>query len=172
VDRYEGFREFVLARGPALSRMAYLLCGDHGAAEDLVQSALARAATRWRSVVAGGNPEGYVRRVMLNEHVSWWRRFGRREHLMPQLPEGPGVPGPDSSLDRLELAAATARLAPRQRAVIVLRFYEDLSEAETAAMLGCSIGTVKSQTHDALARLRQLLPVVFRDAAKVGPDEA
>jgi RNA polymerase sigma-70 factor (sigma-E family) len=158
VDRYEGFREFVLTRGPALSRLAYVLCGDHAAAEDLVQSALARTASRWRSVVAGGNPEGYVRRAMVNEHISWWRRRGRRQRLVPQPPAGRPAPAADSGLDRLELAAALARLAPRQRAVVVLRFYADLSEAEAADVLGVSIGTVKSQTHDALARLRRLLP--------------
>jgi RNA polymerase sigma-70 factor (sigma-E family) len=167
VERYEGFREFVLARGPALSRTAYLLCGDHGAAEELVQSALARTVGRWRSVVAGGNPEGYVRRVMVNEHISWWRRLGRRERLVPEVPDGLASPGADAGLDRMYLSAAVARLAPRQRAVIVLRFYEDLSEAETAAILGCSVGTVKSQTYDALARLRQLVPVLRGADAEV-----
>src|SRR5690242_20776697 len=74
VDRFEGFAEFVLARGHALSRMAYLLTGDHQLAEDLLQQALTRTAAHWRRVIAGGNPEGYVRRVMLNERTSWWRR--------------------------------------------------------------------------------------------------
>jgi DNA-directed RNA polymerase specialized sigma24 family protein len=83
VDPFEGFREFVHARGPALSRTAYLLTGDRSAGEDLVQSALVKTAARWRQVVAGGNPEGYVRRVMANEHISLWRRFGRREVPMP-----------------------------------------------------------------------------------------
>jgi RNA polymerase sigma-70 factor (sigma-E family) len=158
VDRYEGFREFVLTRGPALSRLAYVLCGDHAAAEDLVQSALAGLASRWRVVAAGGNPEGYARRTMINEHISWWRRRGRRERLVPQPPEGRPAAAADSGLDRLALADALARLAPRQRAVIILRFYEDLSEAETAEVLGVAIGTVKSQTHDGLARLRRLVP--------------
>jgi RNA polymerase sigma-70 factor (sigma-E family) len=167
VDRYEGFREFVTARGAALSRTAYLLCGDHAAAEDLVQSALARTAMRWRSVVAGGNPEAYVRRVMVNEHISWWRRVGRRERLVAQLPDRPVAGDADAAVDRLALAAAVARLAPRQRAAIVLRFYDDLSEVDTATALGCSVGTVKRQTYDALTRLRQLLPAANDDAPEV-----
>lgn len=165
MDRYEGFPEFVLARGPALCRTAYLLCGDHATAEDLVQSALVRTAERWPSVVAGGNPEGYVRRAMVNEHISRWRRFGRRERLVAELPDRPAAA--DGTVDRLHLLAAIGRLAPRQRAVIVLRFYEDLSETETAVILECSVGTVKRQTHDALARLRQLVPVAIDEAAEV-----
>lgn len=159
VDRYEGFREFVQNRGQALSRTAYLLCGDHGAAEDLVQSALAKTAARWPTVRAAGSPEAYVRRVMVNERISWWRRRRHVEHPTGDLPERPS-PGDESErvVRRITVAAALAQLAPRQRAVIVLRFYEDLSEAEAAAALGCGVGTVKRQTHDALARLRRIAP--------------
>jgi len=158
VDRYEGFREFVQDRGQALSRTAYLLCGDHGAAEDLVQSALAKTAARWPTVHAAGSPEAYVRRVMVNERISWWRRR-HTEHPTRDLPDR-ASPGDESErvVHRMAIAAALAQLAPRQRAVIVLRFYEDLSEAETAAALGCGVGTVKRQTHDALARLRRIAP--------------
>jgi RNA polymerase sigma-70 factor (sigma-E family) len=158
VDPYEGFREFVLARGSALSRAAYLLTGDPSSAEELVQSALVKAALRWRRVTAAGNPEAYVRRIIVNEHISWWRRFGRREVAEPD-PQRHRLADPaDGTARRLDLAAALARLPKRQRAVIVLRFYQDLSEADTAEALSCSVGTVKSQTHAALARLRSLLP--------------
>lgn len=157
MEAYEGFREFVLARGPALSRAAYLLTGDRSAAEELAQATLVKAALRWRRVSAAGNPEAYVRRILVNEHISWWRRFGRRE-----LPDG--YPREkivsdvtDATVQRLDLAAALARLPRRQRTVVVLRFYEDLSEAETAALMGCSVGTVKSQASAALAKLRHLV---------------
>jgi RNA polymerase sigma-70 factor (sigma-E family) len=158
MEGFAGFREFVQARGPALTRTAFLLTGDRAAAEDLVQAALVKAAVRWRRLVAGGDPEAYLRRIMINEQISGWRRRGRHEVAMPDPPD-PGHPDPaEATARRLDLASALARLAPRQRAVIVLRFYEDLSEADTAALLGCAIGTVKSQTADALARLRRLLP--------------
>lgn len=157
-DAYEGYREFVLARGAALSRAAYLLTGDRSAAEELTQAALVKAALRWRRVVAAGNPEAYVRRILVNEHISWWRRFGRRELACGyQEREKPGLDPADAAAQRLDLAAALARLPKRQRAVIVLRFYEDLTEAETAAAMGCSVGTVKSQASAGLAKLRRLL---------------
>jgi RNA polymerase sigma-70 factor (sigma-E family) len=157
-DAYEGYREFVLARGPALSRAAYLLTGDRSAAEELTQAALVKAALRWRRVIATGNPEAYVRRILVNENISWWRRFGRRElasgyHQIEKRTSDPA----DAAAQRLDLAAALARLPKRQRTVIVLRFYEDLTEVETAAAMGCSVGTVKSQTSVALAKLRRLM---------------
>ena len=89
VDRYAGFREFLLARGLTLSRTAYLLAGNHAAAEDLMQTALAKTARHWPRVRAGGNPEGYVRRVLVNEHISQWRRHREREWPMAQLPVHP-----------------------------------------------------------------------------------
>ncbi len=159
LDRYEGFREFVIARGPALSRTALLLTGSHHAAEDLVQEALVKAALRWRKLTAEGDPEAYLRRVMVNDRITWWRRR-RRESVMATVPEGASTEGSETVDGRLDLAAALATLAPRQRAVVVLRFYEDLSVEETAALLRCSPGTVKSQTSDALARLRRLVPTL------------
>jgi RNA polymerase sigma-70 factor (sigma-E family) len=157
-DAYEGYREFVLARGPALSRAAYLLTGDRSAAEELTQAALVKAALRWRRVVEAGNPEAYVRRIMVNEHISWWRRFGRRELASGYQETERGQTDPaEAAAQRLDLAAALAQLPKRQRAVIVLRFYEDLSEAETAAAMGCSVGTVKSQASVALGKLRRLM---------------
>jgi RNA polymerase sigma-70 factor (sigma-E family) len=158
VDRYQGFREFVQARGASLSRTAYLLTGSHHDAEDLLQSALVKMAAHWSRVARDGNPEAYLRRVMLNERTSRWRREGRRTPVA-ELPDlvAPGDEA-DRAVRRLTLAEALGRLAPRQRAVVVLRFYEDRTEAETAELLGCAVGTVKRQTHDALARLRHLLP--------------
>lgn len=155
MDRYAGFAEFVAARQMALSRTAYLLTGDHHAAQDLVQSALVKTAAHWSRLIANGDPEAYIRRVMVNENTSWWRR--RPPQPVEHLPER-GTPDQTERADsRLALLAALGTLAPRQRAVIVLRYFEDLSEAETSEILGCSVGTVKSQTHDALARLRHAL---------------
>jgi RNA polymerase sigma-70 factor (sigma-E family) len=156
VDRYFGFAEFVAARQMALSRTAYLLTGDHHAAQDLVQAALVKTAAHWPRVLAAGDPEAYVRRVMVNENISGWRR--RVPRPVETVPDRPVADESGRTDSRLAVAAALRQLPPRQRAVVVLRFFEDLSEAETASLLGCSVGTVKSQTHDAIARLRQLLP--------------
>ena len=156
MDRYSGFAEFVGARQMALSRTAYLLTGDHHAAQDLVQAALVKTATHWPRVLAGGDPEAYVRRVMINENISSWRR--RVPRPVATVPDRPVADEAGRTESRLAVAAALRQLPPRQRAVVVLRFYEDLSEAETASLLGCSVGTVKSQTHDALVRLRRLVP--------------
>lgn len=142
MDRYPGFDEFVLARSAALSRAAYLLTGDHEAARDLLQSALARTLPKWRRL-RDGNPEGYVRRVLYTEFVTGWRRHRLAEYPTERLPEhGHPDPSEDAAL-RLSLERALGRLTARQRAVIVLRFYEDRSVQEAAAILGCSEGTVK-----------------------------
>ena len=152
-----GYAEFVATRGPALVRTAYLLTGDHHAAEDLVQTVLAKALPRWRGIA--GSPEAYVRRALYHQHVSAWRRLRRRdERLLPQVPDRPGRHDPDAVERRLLVREALARLTPRQRAVLVLRFYEDRTEAETAALLRISVGTVKSQTRRALDRMRVLGP--------------
>jgi RNA polymerase sigma-70 factor (sigma-E family) len=156
VERYEGFAEFIAACGSSLSRTAYLLTGDHYRAEELLQSALVRTAPHWHRVVRGGNPEGYVRRAMINEQVSWWRR---RQRTIDRPPER--VPVADESAeaaDRMTMAAALAQLPARQRAVVVLRYYHDYSVDEVAEALGCSPGTVKSQAHHGVKRLRELLP--------------
>lgn len=150
--RYPGFHEFVAARSAALSRTAYLLTGDPHAAEDLVQESLARVTGRWRSIVAKGDPEPYVRRVLYTVYVSGWRRQRRQPLSRP-------VVGPDeaeTTTRRLALRAALDRLTPKQRAVLVLRYYEDLTERQAAEVLGVSVSTVKSQSADALARLRQV----------------
>ncbi len=153
-ERWE-FDAFVRGEVAALTRSAYLLTGDVHHAEDLVQNALVRLAAHWTDV---DDPPAYVRRVLYTQGVSWWRRRSRRvmEALTADVPERSDIP-----VDReigVVVQQALRRLTGRQRAVLVLRFYEDLSESETAAMLGCRLGTVKSQTRHALARLRQLAP--------------
>lgn len=147
VDR-AGFDEFVVARSPALLRTAYLLTQDPHLAEDLVQAALAKAWFARRRI--HGDPEPYVRKILVNEFASAWRRKWRGEHPTEELPETHShmtEPHPD-------LWHAVANLPRRQRAVIVLRFFDDLSELDTARALGVSVGTVKSQTAKALAKLR------------------
>jgi len=149
-----GFTEFVAARRPALLRTAYLLTGSHSDAEDLVQTALIKCVPHWKRIT--DRPEPYVRQVLARESVSRWRRRRWRETSTDAVPEHPGS-APD--LDQREtLRRALGNLPPRQRAVMVLRYYEDLTEKETASVLGIAVGTVKSQARDGLARLRVLLP--------------
>lgn len=150
----EDFEEYVVARQAALLRTAYLLTGHQQDAEDLVQTALIKAVPHWHRIQ--GTPDAYVRRILVRENVSRWRRRRWREVSVDRPVEGP-TPRDDPE-DRLALRAALAELAPRQRAVIVLRYLEDLSERDTAELLGVSVGTVKSQARDALARLRDLVP--------------
>jgi RNA polymerase sigma-70 factor (sigma-E family) len=158
----EEFEQFVRARTGALIRTAYLLTGDRHLAEDLVQETLARVAERWSTVVQAGNVEAYVRRVLYHRTVDRWRR--RRARVSERLDIAPDAglsqPGDDAEtvVRRVVLRDALARLTPRQRAVLVLRFYEDYTEAQTADLLGCSVNTVKSQTRHALVRLRALVP--------------
>jgi RNA polymerase sigma-70 factor (sigma-E family) len=157
VAEVDGFRDFVRERTPALSRHAYLLTGDHQLAEDLLQSALASTYRHWRRI-KDSNPEAYVRQAMYHQQVSWWRRRRVPEHLAA-VPEQPAQADPaEATALRLSMAQALARLTPKQRAVIVLRFYEDLTEAQAADVLGCRIGTVKRHAHDALRRLRETAP--------------
>jgi RNA polymerase sigma-70 factor (sigma-E family) len=152
----EQFIEFVAARQQALLRTAYLLTSDHHAAEDLVQTALAKAYLSWHKLREPAAADGYVRRIMVNENTSLWRRaWKRNEYATETLPERPS--GNDASTgveQRGEMWALVQTLPPKQRAAVVLRYYEDLSEAETADALGCSIGNVKSQTSRAIATLR------------------
>lgn len=151
------FSAFVAARQQALLRTAYLLTSDIHAAEDLVQIALAKTYLHWGRLRDRGALEGYVRRIMINEHTSWWRRAWRRnEHSTDTLPEHrqPASDDVTAFAQRDEMWALVQTLPPRQRAVVVLRYYEDMSEAETAQVLGCSVGTVKSQASRAIATLR------------------
>lgn len=156
----DGFEEFVAGRYGALLRTARLLTTSHEDAEDLVQSALVRCVPVWTRIAA--DPEPYVRTVIVRENVSRWRRRRWRETASEHLPEVPVQQ--EYPVDRQSLAAALRRLPPRQRAAVVLRHVEDLSERETARLMGCSVGTVKSQTHAGLALLRDLLPGPGADA--------
>ena len=151
----DDFEVYVAARRAALLRTAYLLTGHHEDAEDLVQLALIKVVPHWRKVA--DNPEPYVRTVLARESVSRWRRRRWREVSTDTLPDAPAA-GASDEAGRLALQAALTRLAPRQRAVLVLRYYEDLTERETADVLGIAVGTVKSQARDGLARLRDLVP--------------
>jgi RNA polymerase sigma-70 factor (sigma-E family) len=154
-DVAEEFQAYVATRQRALVRTAYLLTGNLHEAEDLVQSALTRTYLAWHRIREVQAVDAYVRRVLVNEHSSWWRRAWRRvERSTDNVPERPAEPGPDL-VDRDEMWALVCTLPPRQRAVVVLRFYEDLSPAEVADALGCSVGTVGSQTSRALATLRE-----------------
>jgi len=148
------FREFVHARTPALSRTAYLLTGDAQLAEDLVQTALFKAAKAWHRIE--GDPEPYVRRILYNQNVSWWRARRLTEASLGSY-DAPAAGAGDPDL-RLTLEAALSRLTARQRTVLVLRYFEDLTEVQTAAVLGIGPGTVKSIGRQALVRLRALSP--------------
>jgi RNA polymerase sigma-70 factor (sigma-E family) len=165
------FTAFVVARQAALLRAAYLLTGDGQAAEDLVQTALTETALRWRRLHDTGHPEAYARKVIYTRFVSGWRRRKVVSELsvgdVPDFPVGDHAAVTDT---RLMLQRALGSLAPRQRACIVLRYFEDRSEAGTAAVLGCSVGTVKSQTHDALRRLRELAPVLGPTPSEIDSD--
>jgi RNA polymerase sigma-70 factor (sigma-E family) len=164
----ETFHEFVVHRSPALSRRAYLLTGDHQLAEDLLQRSLALTYRHWRRI-RGGDPEAYVRRVMYHQQVSWWRRRRPAERLDPEPTDRPGDDHSDATALRLTLAVALRKLTPRQRAVVVLRFYEDLTETQVAEVLGCSVGTVKRHGHDAVRRLRVIAPDLVDRTAERSP---
>ena len=157
MDREAELREFVSARGAALSRAAYLLTGDHQAAEDLVQETYVVVVRRWQKS-GRVDPEAYVRRILYTRFVDGWRRRRLWELPWASPPDARGADEAGTSTDRLTLRDALARLTPRQRAVLVLRFYEDLTESQAATALGISPNTVKSQTRVALQRLRELAP--------------
>ena len=159
MDEADGeFREFMHARWPAMVRLAYGLTGDQGHAEDVAQAAFARAYASWPRVSRSGDPDAYVRQIVINENRNRFRKHRVTERLTDSPPESGacGVGRRDRDYDeRSALIAALQRLGPRQRAVIVLRYWMDLTEHETAAALNCSVGTVKSQASRALATLRQ-----------------
>ena len=153
----QDFTDFVATRSNQLIRLAYVLTGDQHTAEDLLQNALAKAAAHWARIHTA--PEAYVRRFMYREQVSWLRRRARRpETPMAQVPELPAGEQAVSVEARLALRDALLALPPRRRAVLVLRYLEDLSESQVAEILGCSVGTVRSQNHKAVAQLRLALP--------------
>lgn len=156
---FASFDEFVEDRSTALLRTAFLLTGDRGHAEDLLQTALLRTLRRWSKACAA--PEAYARRVLVNLSKDRLRSRDRRPAETAMPPDASGLPAIDAGYDRITdrrvVLDALAELAPRQRQVVVLRFVEDLSVEQTADLLGCSAGTVKSQTARALTRLRELL---------------
>ncbi len=161
------FAAYVLARRRRLLRAAWLLTGDWHLAEDLLQTALAKVYLAWSRVE---DPDAYVRRVLVTTHATWWRRKWRTEQLSADLPEVAGHdPHPEAEL-RQQVASALRRLPRRQRAVVVLRYFEDLTETETAAALGCSVGTVKSQASRALASMRS--STALADLAPAGNGKA
>jgi RNA polymerase sigma-70 factor (sigma-E family) len=148
------FEAFVGARYAALLRTAYLLTGDHHDAEDLLQQSLVKAVGAWKRIE--GDPEPYVRTILVRQNISRWRGRRWRELTTDRPPETAVLES--GTEDRIALHRALGSLAPRQRAVIVLRYYEDLTEVQTAEALGISVGTVKSQSRDALRRLREVMP--------------
>jgi RNA polymerase sigma-70 factor (sigma-E family) len=151
----DGFRDFVAARSSALLRTAWLLTGDWFLAQDLVQDALTRTWARWDRVRRQDAPDAYVRKVMLSTYLSWRRRRWNGEVAAASPPERPAPSDDFAAADlRQTLQAALSGLAARQRAVVVLRCFDDLTETQAADALGCTVGTVKSQSAKALARLR------------------
>ena len=152
----EGFAQFIEARQSALQRTAWLLTGDWALAQDLVQTALARSWPYWRRIRRRDDPEIYVRRVMINTWATWRRRRWRGEQPSGALADRPATG--DVAVDvvtRLAVRNLLAALTERQRAVVVLRLFDDLSEAQVAQILGCAVGTVKATMSQALARLRK-----------------
>ena len=151
------FAEFVAARSPALHRSAYLLVGERHLAQDLLQEALTKTYVAWPRLRDPANAEAYTRRVITTTAISWYRRKSWQERPSDTIPET-SHPGHGDDLVRREWVwTALQALPPRQRAAIVLRYYEDLTEAQTADALGCAVGTVKSQVHAGLATLRTTL---------------
>lgn len=158
------FDDFVSVRSTRLLRTAYLLTRDHGRAEDLLQTALAKAWLSWSKIQ--GDPTAYVRTILVNTYATWWRRRWNDERPTSEIPD----PGYDEDRSAsYDLWAALGRLPRGQRAVIVLRYFEDLSEAETASVLGCSAGTVKSQSAKALLKLRSDSALVDQARGAVAP---
>jgi RNA polymerase sigma-70 factor (sigma-E family) len=150
------FEGWTRSRTTALLRAAYLLTGDQHSAEDLVQMTLEKVAGRWRGII--DNPDAYARRAMYRLAVSGWRRRRLHEVVMSVAPEVEGLDMTNEVEVRLIVRAAMQSLTPSQRAVLVLRYFEDLTELETAAVLNRSVGTVKSQTHKALRSLKSSAP--------------
>lgn len=149
------FRRFTAARWPGLVRTAYLLTGDLGHAEDLAQTALIKAYRSWHRVRGVDDVDAYVRKILINANRSRFRAKRPVEYSVATVPEPPAGPDANPAVEERDvLFAALAGLPPRQRAIVVLRYWEDLAESEVAVLLGCSVGTVKSQASRALAKLR------------------
>ena len=157
--------DYVRGQWPALVRYATLLCGDASEAEEVVQSTLTKVALRWRFIEGKDNPDGYVRRALVRACIDSGKRR-RREPAVDVLPDR-GVPDAANRLaDSDQVRRALATLPPRQRAVLVMRYLDDATEARTAEVLGCSVGTVKSQTAKGLAKLRELVALDVAEEAR------
>jgi RNA polymerase sigma-70 factor (sigma-E family) len=149
-----GFRDYVTARSRSLLRTAYLLTGNRADAEDLVQAALAKTYLAWDRIEDRGALDGYVRRAMVNTHISWWRRRRFEEYPTDVIPDQ-AVADHSVAADLHDtLVRALDRLPQRMRTAVMLRYFEDMTEAEIASVLGVSLGTVKSTVSRAVARLR------------------
>jgi RNA polymerase sigma-70 factor (sigma-E family) len=157
VDPFDEFDGFVVAHGTSLVRCAYLIVGDVGAARDVVQIALAKVARRWAAVATRGDPLPYARAAVVHTAISWRRRKWHGEVPTGPVPERAATDVIGAVDDHDRLRRALAGLPRRQRAAVVLRHYLDLDEAATAVALGCTVGTVNSQTSKGLARLRATL---------------
>ena len=153
-EHSDDFEDFVSREQAALLRLAVLLAGDRGHAEDLVQTALLKCYRRWGRITGGGDPTAYVRRVLVTTHTSWRRRLSSTEQVVESLPDRASPPPPE---DDEELRTALRALPPRMRTAVVLRFYADLTEAQAAEAMGCAVSTVNTQTARGLTRLRAAL---------------
>jgi RNA polymerase sigma-70 factor (sigma-E family) len=165
------FSEFVAARSASLFRTAYLMVGEHDLAQDLVQEALTKTYVAWPRLRDVSKAEAYTRKAITTTYISWWRRKSwAAERPRDDVPDRPGNRPEHGSevVDRAWLWEELQQLPPRQRAAIVLRYYEDLSEAQTAEVMDCAVGTVKSQVSQGLRRLREQLGA---DAARLLPTE-
>lgn len=153
-----GFEEWVLATAPRMRRLAFLLTGDLDTAPDLLQSAYAKVLPRWDRVSTMGSPEAYLYRVMVNLRTSWWRRHRNREYAVEEVPEtARSMHDADVAIESLSLLVALKEMPEKQRVTVVLRYYCDLSETQTAEAMHCSLGTVKSNASRGLAHLRRVL---------------
>lgn len=174
-DSREEFADFALSRGGALHRAAFLIVGDAQLAQDLVQEALTKTYVAWPRLRDPRNAEAYCRKAITTTAISWFRRKGwHNERPTGRLPDDGRIPGHESRFAEHDaIWTALLGLPPRQRAALVLRYYEDLTEAQTAEALGCAVGTVKSQVSAALAKLRDALgddvELVSHDEEAVSP---
>jgi RNA polymerase sigma-70 factor (sigma-E family) len=158
------YRDYAAGHLASLRRLAFLICGNWHLAEDAVSTVMTKLYVIWPKIRRDDNVDAYVRRMLVraiaDERRRPWRRESPAEHLWADI-EAPGPDGPDALSDQLVLRAALAQMPPRRRAVLVLRYFEELTVEETAAVMGCSTGTVKSQTARALAAMREKLPPDF-----------
>jgi RNA polymerase sigma-70 factor (sigma-E family) len=151
------FDDWVAARGPGLMRLAYVLTGNRADAEDAVQDALSRALTRWDNIREVGDPDAYVRRMVVNAHTSWWRKFRRRESPVAEVHSSGTAGDADRSAEHDRVWRACLALPETQRVAVVLRYYERLEYAEIAALTGVAEGSVRSRVSRGLTALRSTL---------------